>query len=145
MNHALIEIIEQIRNACDKNLFFCEVYLDLQKAFDTVNHEILLTKLKQYGIRGASYKWFQSFLCQRLQYNLLKENESSLKKISHGVPQSSVLGPLLFVLYVNYMHNSVKNYIIHHFADDANLLLTNSSLKKLKRQANHDLLQYVTC
>ena len=79
-DHALIEITEQIRNACDKKLFTCGVYLDLQKAFDTVNHEILITKLKHYGIRGASYKWFQSFLCQRLQYTQIKESESSLKQ-----------------------------------------------------------------
>ena len=61
-NHALIEITEQIRNACDKNLFTCGVYLHLQKAFDTVNHESLLSKLKHYGIKGTSYNWFKSFL-----------------------------------------------------------------------------------
>ena len=61
-NHALIEITEQIRNACDKNLYTCGVYFDLQKAFDTVNHEILLKKLEYYGIEGASFNWFQSFL-----------------------------------------------------------------------------------
>ena len=99
-NHASIEITEQIRNARDKNLFTCGVYLDLQKAFDTVNHEILLTKLKHCGIRGASYKWFQSFLCQRLQYTQIKESESPLNTISHEIPQGSVLGPLLFILYI---------------------------------------------
>ena len=63
-------------------------------AFDTVIHEILLTKLKRYGIRGTSYKWFQSFLCERLQYTLIKESKSLLKTISVGVVQDSVLGTL---------------------------------------------------
>ena len=60
-DHALIEITEKIRNACDKTLFTCGVYLNLQKAFDTVNQEILLSKLKHYGIKGTSYNWFKSF------------------------------------------------------------------------------------
>ena len=81
--YALIEITEQIRNACDKNLFSCGVYLDLQQVPDMVNHEILLTKLKHYGIRGTSYKWFQLFLCQRLQYTLSichsKKNAEAIK------------------------------------------------------------------
>ena len=67
-NHALIEITEQIRNACDKNLYTCGVYPDLQKAFDTINHEILLKKREYYGIKGTSYNWFQSFLCGRMQF-----------------------------------------------------------------------------
>ena len=98
-----------------------------------VNHEILLTKLKHYGTRGASYKCFRSFLCQRLQFTLIKESESSLKSISHDVPHGSVLGPLLFILYINNM------YIHQYFADDTNLLLTNNSLKKINRQVNHDI------
>ena len=61
------------------------------------------------------------------------------KTISHGVPQSSALGPPLFILYINDMHNSVKNCKIHHFVDDTNLLLTNITLKKVNRQVNHDL------
>ena len=77
-NHTLIEITEKIRNACDKNLFSCEVYLHLQKVFDTVNHGILLTKLKHYGIRGTSYEWFQSFLCDRLQYIMESHKALSL-------------------------------------------------------------------
>ena len=73
--HALIEIIEQMRNACDKNLFTCGVYLDLQKAFDTINHEIILSKLKHYGIKGTPCNWFKSFLCERMQYTLIKESK----------------------------------------------------------------------
>ena len=80
MNYALIKITGQIRNACDKNLFTCGVNLDLQKRFHTLNHDILLIKLKYYEIRGTPYKWFQSFLCQRLQYTQIKESQSSLKQ-----------------------------------------------------------------
>ena len=138
-NHALIEITEQIRNACDRNLYTCGVYLDLQKAFDTVNHEILLEKLKYYGIKETSYNWFKSYLCERLQYTQIKDNELSLKAVSHGVPQGSVLGPLLFILFINDMHTSVKHSKVHHYADGTNLLLTSNSLKKINRQINHDL------
>ena len=107
--------------------------------FDTVNHEILLAKLKHYEIRGISYKWLQSFLCQRLKYNLIKKIESSLKAIFHGVPKGSILGSLLFILYINNMHNSLKNCNLHHFVNDTNLLLTNSFLRKISRQVNHNL------
>ena len=132
-NHALIEITEQIQNACDKNLFTCGVYLDLQNAFHTVNHEILLSKLKHYGIKGTSYNWFKSFLCERMQYTLIIESESSLRTVCHGVPQGSVLGPLLFILFINDMYNSVEYCKVHHYADDTNLLLTDDSLKKINR------------
>ena len=138
-NHALIEITEQIRNAWNKNLFTCAVYLDLEKAFDTVNHEILSSKLKHYGIKGTSYNWFKSFLCERIQYTLIKESESSLRTVSHGVSQGSVLGPLLFILFINDMQNSVEYCKVNHYVNDTNLLLTDNSLKKVIRQVNRDL------
>ena len=131
--HALIEITEQIRNACDKNLYTCGVYLDRQKDFDTVNHEILLKKLEYFGIKGTSYNWFQSFLCGRMQFTQIKDSESSLKTISHGVPQGSVLGPLLFIIFINDMHNSIERSKMHHYADDTNLLLTDNSPQKNKQ------------
>ena len=87
----------------------------------------------------TSYNWFQSYLCERLQYTQIKDSESSLKAVSHGVPQGSVLGPLLFILFINHMHTSVKHSKVHHYADDTNLLLTSNSLKKINRQINHDL------
>ena len=65
--HTLTDITEQIRNACDKGLYTCGIYLDLQKAFDTVNQTILLAKLKHYGIKGTSLDWFKSFICDRVQ------------------------------------------------------------------------------
>ena len=74
-NQALTEITEQIRNACDKGLYTCGVCLDLQKAFDTVNQNILLAKLKHYGIKGTSFDWFKSFICDRVQYTSIDLKE----------------------------------------------------------------------
>ena len=78
-NHALIEITEQIQNTCDKNIFTFGVCINLQKAFDTVSHEILLSKLKHYRIKATSYNWFKLILCERMKCTLIKESESSLK------------------------------------------------------------------
>ena len=127
-NRALTEITEQIRNACDKGLYTCGVYHDLQKAFDTVSQNILLAKLKHYGIRCTSFEWFNSFICDRVQYTSVDLKESSTKIVSHGVPQSSVLGPLLFIIFINDLNKSVKNSRVHHYSDDTNLLLTEKSL-----------------
>ena len=125
-NRALTEITEQIRNACDKGL-----YHDLQKAFDTVSQNILLAKLKHYGIKCTSFERFNSFICDRVQYTSVDLKESSTKIVSHGVPQSSVLGPLLFIIFINDLNKSVKNSRVHHYSDDTNLLPTEKSLKKL--------------
>ena len=127
-NHALTERNEQIRNACDKGLYTCGVYLDLQKAFDTVNQNILLAKLKHYGIKGTSFDWFKSFICDRVQYTSIDLKGPSTKIVSHGVPQGSVLGPLLFITFINDLNKSVKISKVHHYADDRNLLLTEKSL-----------------
>ena len=137
-NHTLTEITEQIRNACDKGLFTCGVYLDLQKAFDTVNQNILLAKLKHYGIKGTSFDWFKSFICDRVQYTSIDLKESSTKIVSHGVPQGSVLGSLLFIIFTNDLNKSVKNSKVHHYAD-TNLLLTEKCLQKINKQVNEDL------
>ena len=137
--HALIDLTEAIRQAIDNNKFACGVFVDLAKAFDTVDHKILLKKLEHYGIRGIANSWFHSYLTNRKQYVSISGNDSSLSKIDLGVPQGSVLGPLLFLIYINDLHCAIKYSKARHFADDTNLLLINNSLKQLKKQLNIDL------
>lgn len=138
-NHALISIVENIRDQLDNKTFSCGVFIDLEKAFDTVNHSILIQKLDHYGIRGISNEWLKSYLVNRKQNVVFDGVSSEYRDISCGVPQGSILGPLLFLLYINDMHSSVKYSTIHHFADDTNLLYSNKDLKLLRKHMNEDL------
>ena len=128
---ALLEITEKIREVCHKGLFSCGVFLHFKKAFDTISHPILILKLQYYGVRGISSNWFQSFLTNKKQFTSANDYNSPYQQITHSVPQGSVLGPLLFILFINVLHLSVKDRKVHHFADDTNLLFSNKSLKKI--------------
>ena len=101
---AIIEIAEKIKETVDNKKYGCGIFIDLRKAFDTVNHEILLRKLEHYGIRGTAPNWFK-YLTNRKQYVSLNGESSELKQITCGVPQGSCLGPLLFLLYMNDLPN----------------------------------------
>ena len=138
-NHALIDITETIRQALDNKQIACGVFVDLQKAFDTVNHDILIAKLEHYGIRGTANNWFSSYLKHRTQFVSILGFESDTKPINHGVPQGSVLGPLLFLIYINDLHCAIKNSKVYHFADDTNLLNIGKSPKKIAKLLNADL------
>ena len=138
-SHALISITEQIREALDTGHFACGIFIDLQKAFDTVDHNILVAKLEYYGVRGIVKNWFSSYLHNRKQFVTINGFKSTLNSINFGVPQGSVLGPLLFLMYINDLSFSVKNSTVHHFADDTNLLYINESLKTLCKKVNYDL------
>ena len=139
IDHCLIDLTENIRSAIDANKYAVGVFVDLQKAFDTVDHSILLRKLDHYGIRGTANKWFHSYLSNRTQYVTINGVDSKIMQMKHGVPQGSVLGPLLFLLYINDLRQCITHSITRHFADDTSLLIVNSSLKKLKNQLNYDL------
>ena len=142
-SHALINITENIRKTLDDGNIGCGVFADLQKAFDTVDHQILLAKLNHYGICGVSNDWFIIYLSHRNQYVSINGYESGLAALNCGVPQGSVLGPLLFLLYINDLNQAIKFCKVHHFADDTNLLCLSNSIKKLNKLVNADLKHLV--
>ena len=138
-NHALIDITETIRQTLDSKQIACGIFVDIQKAFDTVNHEILINKLDHYGVRGSAQSWFASYLKNRSQFVSILGNESATRSIDHGVPQGSVLGPLLFLIYINDLHYAIKSSKVYHFADDTNLLNIGNNPKKMEKVINADL------
>ena len=138
-NHALINIVDTISNAIDSGKLAAGVFVDFQKAFDTVDHNILISKLEHYGIRGKFNDWFKSYLTNRKQCVSILGYESSYQPIKYGVPQGSVLGPLLFLIYINDLNHSIQFSDTFHFADDTNLLNINSSFYKLQSNLNKDL------
>jgi len=136
---ALLNIIDQITEQLDSKAFSLGIFIDLSKAFDTIDHKILLTKLEIYGVRGIALNWFRSYLSNRTQLVEIDGNPSSLRKITCGVPQGSILGPLLFILYVNDIVrvSSIMKCIL--FADDTNLLLNDTNLNNLIKNANIEI------
>ena len=137
--YALMEITEKIKESIDKKKYGCGIFIDLRKAFDTVNHNILLNKLEHYGIRGTALLWFKSYLSNRIQYVFHNGESSKPQLITSGVPQGSVLGPLLFLLYINDLPNISKILQFYLFADDTNIYYEGDTLEKIELVINKEL------
>ena len=114
----LLEFLEDVSQALDEGEDAVVIYLDFKKAFDKVPHRRLLVKLQGYGIQGKVLDWIQEFLTERKQRVVINGSESEWSDVTSGIPQGSVLGPTLFLVYINDMPD-VINAIIKLFADDA--------------------------
>ena len=136
--YAILDIYEKIINNLDNSQSTCAIFLDLAKAFDTVSHDILLQKLEVYGIRGTSLKFFKSYLENRYQFVKIENAKSIISLIEFGVPQGSILGPLLFLLYINDLPKAT-NLFTKLYADDTFLCAQNSDLKLLESEMNLEL------
>ena len=128
---AIIELTDRITKAIDKGEYTLGIFLDLSKAFDTNNHKIIVQKLEHYGIRGITLLWFENYLTNKKQ--VVKYNQVGPKemKIKTGVPQGLILGPIIFLLYINDIENSSKLLSFILLADDTTICCSNSYLKTL--------------
>ena len=137
--HAIIKLIEHIEETLDNKQSVCTVFIDLQKAFDTVHHNISLNKLSHYGMRDRANNWFSSYLAKnRNQFVTVNGFYSDLQNVWPGVPQGSVLGPLLFLLYINDLYNVIK-FSPFHFADETCILNKQNTVDNINKTLNKNL------
>ena len=141
---AIINAINMISMEHGRNKCVIGIFFDLAKAFDTVDHSILLSKLEYYGVRGIVYEWFKSYLSGRHQYTIVNKSSSALQNISIGVPQGSILGPLLFLIYINDIRYASNIADLTLFADDSNAFVSGNSLVDAFDLANRACAQLST-
>ena len=136
--HAILDLKEYVMENMERQEVTAVLFLDLQKAFDTVQHDILLKKLQHYGVRGKAFQLLSSYLLDRKQFTKIQNNTSDLASILWGVPQGSVLGPLLFLIYINDLPNAseLNSWL---FADDTALAMSAKNFQELDIKFNKEM------
>src|SRR3989442_9492515 len=136
---AVLDVVNMIQKELHDDNYVLGVFMDLQKAFDTINFDISLKKLEHYGFRGPSISWLRSHLVGRSQFTVVSNNDSTTKTTTCGIPQGTILGSLLFLLYINDIPNSVNHSKIRLFADDSNLFIVSNNINTLFNVANSEV------
>ena len=136
---AIAVLIDKVINAFGNGDYVIGVLLDFSKAFDTIDHDILLKKICHYGNRDTVLKWFQRYLSEWKQYVTYNDTKSSIKSIRCGVSQGSILGPLLFLIYINNLVSACQHTMTILFADDTNLFINGDNLLQMLQTLNGEL------
>ena len=136
---ALLEATNEWAYNIDNGKINAVMFLDLKKAFDTVDHKILLSKLNAYGIKGIAGSWFRSYLSERNQKYFVNGCFSKIRLLRCGTPQGTILGPLLFLIYINDLPNCLLHSRARMFADDTNLTYASNSIHDINLNFNEDL------
>ena len=137
--NAVQKLLSHVYEAFDKGEFVLNIFLDLSKAFDVVNRRYLLYKLKRYGVNENELSWFTSYLDDRHQFTCINGNSSTVLSVQRGVPQGSILGPLLFIVYINDICNSSDYFKFIMYADDTSLLVSSNNIVEMLSHSNVEL------
>ena len=136
--HAILLLVNQLYQLFDESKFTLRIFIHLSKVFDTVNQKILTKKLELYGIKGCNLRWFASYLSNSKQFITYGDKQTNIETVTCGVPHVSILGALLFLIFVNDHHEVTKYLDPIMFADDTNLIYSHKNIKTLPA-ANHDI------
>ena len=139
-SHALIHLMNRISSAIDQRETTVGVFLDLSKAFNTLDHQILFTKLEHYGIRDVALQWRKSYFSCRQQFVQINQTCSLMQTIKGGAPQGSIVGPLFFILYINDLPKASKLTELLLFAEDTSIFFSQSNPNYLENVLNNELL-----
>ena len=138
-NTAIIKTVDKWSMEIDKGNYIGAVFIDLSKAFDMVNHNLLIDKLTSFGVNGVEGAWFKSYLSSRTQHVSINGVMSNRNTIKSGVPQGSILGPLVFLLFINDMPRNVVHFTVDMYADDTLMYVCHNNINTIEKCLNEDL------